>query len=172
MSTRTQDSVSSRFREFFLDQIKDIYWAEKHLSAALKKMKKAATSDELAEAFGKHHEDTLRHIASVEKVFGLLGQTPQAKKCDAMAGLISEAESMIDDTEKETYTRDAGLILAAQKAEHYEIATYGTLRIFAMLLGERGIERELEHILRNEEETDLLLTKLAKKHVNSLAVAE
>ncbi len=136
---------SAQFREFFIDQIKDVYWAEKHLSAALKKMKKAATNPKL--------------------VFELLGKTPQAKKCDAMAGLISEAESIIEDTEKDTYTRDAGLILAAQKSEHYEIASYGTLVHFARLMGEDKVARELEAILKEEKDTDSLLTCLTDESV-------
>ncbi len=93
---------SAQFREFFIDQIKDVYWAEKHLSAALKKMKKAATNPKLAEAFGNHIVETDGQIERLKHVFELLGKTPQAKKCDAMAGLISEAESIIEDTEKDT----------------------------------------------------------------------
>lgn len=168
----TNKTTDSRFREFFIDQIKDIYWAEKHLLTGLKKMKKAATSEELAAAFAKHIEESEGQIVAVENIFRLMDKTPQAKKCEAMAGIVAEAESVIDDTEKDTYTRDAALILAAQKAEHYEIASYGTLRIFAQLLGEKKVYRELENILEQEEKTDRLLTDLAEQHINSLAVAE
>ncbi len=168
----TNKTTDSCFREFFIDQIKDIYWAEKHLLAGLKKMKKAATSDELAAAFEKHIEESEGQIVSVENIFRLMDQKPQAKKCEAMAGIVAEAESVIEDTQKDTYTRDAALILAAQKAEHYEIASYGTLRIFAQLLGEKKVSRELECILEQEEKTDSLLTDLAEGHINSLAVAE
>ncbi len=163
---------SSQFREFFIDQIKDIYWAEKHFLACLKKMKKAATSTQLAGVLSDHVERGQNQIASVESVFGLLDKRPQAKKCDAMEGLISEAESVIEDTQKDSYTRDAALILAAQKAIHYEIASYGTLRIFAKLMGEKEVGSILENILREEEKTDKELTSLAVKHVNELAVAE
>lgn len=171
-STSPSETTSDKFRKFFIDQIKDIYWAEKHLVSCLKKMKRAATSEELATAFADHIEQSQNQIASVENIFRLMGKTPQAKKCDAMEGLISEAESVIEDTEKDSYTRDAALILAAQKAEHYEIASYGTLRIFAKLLGEKEVSAELERILHEEEKTDKDLTALARRHINALAVAE
>jgi len=160
------------FREFFIDQIKDVYWAEKHFLACLKKMKRAATSERLTTVFADQIEQGQAQIASVENVFALLDKKPQAKKCDAMEGLVSEAESIIEDTEKDSYTRDAALILAAQKAIHYEIASYGTLRIFAKLMGEKEISSILESILRQEEKTDKEMTSLAMKHVNELAVAE
>lgn len=121
----------SEFHQFFLDELKDIYWAEKHLVKALPKLEKAATSDELKNAFAKHTNETQNHIEIVEKVFKILGEKTVAKKCDAMEGLLEEATSIISDTDKGSMVRDAGLILAAQKVEHYEIATYGTLRAFA-----------------------------------------
>ena len=169
---RNKNTDSPHFREFFLDQIKDVYWAEKHLSSGLKKMKKAATSPTLAAAFEKHIEETAGQIERLKRVFELLGKTPQAKKCEAMEGLVSEAESMIEDTRKDSYTRDAGLILAAQKAEHYEIASYGTLKVFAEMMGETEIARELGMILKEEVSTDSLLSCLAEEDVNEMAVAE
>ena len=117
-------------------------------------MRKAATSPKLAAAFEKHIEETAGQIERLKRVFELLGKTPQAKKCEAMEGLVSEAESMIEDTRKDSYTRDAGLILAAQKAEHYEIASYGTLKVFAEMMGETEIARELGMILKEEVSTD------------------
>lgn len=167
-----KQTESAQFREFFIDQIKDIYWAEKHLGAALKKMKKAATSPKLAEAFGKHIEETDGQIERLKYVFELLGKAPQTKKCDAMEGLISEAESIIEDTETDSYTRDAGLILAAQKAEHYEIASYGTLCYYAELMGEQKVADELRAILKEEKNTDSLLTCLTEQGVHEMAVAE
>ena len=155
---KNKNTDSPHFREFFLDQIKDVYWAEKHLSSGLKKMRKAATSPKLAAAFEKHIEETAGQIERLKRVFELLGKTPQAKKCEAMEGLVSEAESMIEDTRKDSYTRDAGLILAAQKAEHYEIASYGTLKVFAEMMGETEIARELGMILKEEVSTDSLLS--------------
>lgn len=97
-ASKQPKAESARFREFFIDQIKDIYWAEKHLSAALKKMQKAATSPRLAEAFANHIVESEGQLRRLDKVFELLGKKPQAKKCDAMEGLISEAESVIEDT--------------------------------------------------------------------------
>src|SRR5688572_12073426 len=121
------EDPKSALLNLFVDEIKDIYWAEKHLVKALPKMKKAATSVELQEAFESHLEQTQQHVSRLEEVFSLLGEKPQAKKCDAMEGLIQEGESIIEDTEEGTATRDVGLIIAAQKVEHYEIATYGGL---------------------------------------------
>lgn len=170
--TRREKARSSEFRDFFIDQLKDIYWAEKHLHQMLPKLQRAATDDELAAAFEKHTKDTEWQIETVEKVFELMDKKPQTKKCEAMEGLLKEAQSVIDDTEKDSYTRDAGLILAAQKVEHYEIASYGTLRIFAGHMDERKVKRLLEKILDNEKETDISLTRLAENHINELAAEE
>ncbi len=163
---------NSEFHQFFVDEIKDIYWAEQHLSKALVKLQKAATSQELAKAFETHHKETDAQIKAVEKIFELLGEEPKAKKCDAMAGILKEAESIIDDTEKDTFTRDAALILAAQKAEHYEIATYGTLKIFARHMQHTEVEKLLEEILDNEKHTDVNLTKIAEGSINTKASKE
>jgi len=169
---KKQKMNGSEFKEFFIDELKDIYWAEKHLAEALPKMKKASTSDQLAEAFEKHTKETKQHIQIVEQVFGLFDEEPEEKKCEAMEGLLAEANTIIDDTEKDTFTRDAGLILAAQKVEHYEIATYGTLRIFAGYLENNEAVKMLEQILANEKETDVSLTKIAESYVNEKAAAE
>lgn len=163
MNTKRNNNENKQFREFFIDEIKDIYWAEKHLSAALKKMKKAATSPTLASSFEKHIAETDGQIERLKKVFELLGKTPQAKKCDAMEGLVSEAMSVIEDTETDSFTRDAGLIIAARKAEHYEIATYETLSYYAKLLGEKEVSSELEATLKEEKKTDSLLSCLSEE---------
>ena len=134
---------NSEFHRFFVDAMKDIYWAEKHLDPALLKMEKAATDPGLAAAFKKHNTESARQIQLVEQVFELLGVKPATKKCEAMAGLIKEAEEIIADTERDSFVRDAGLILAAQKVEHYEIATYGTLVALADFLPERGVKKLL-----------------------------
>jgi len=163
---------NSEFKEFFIDELKDIYWAEKHLAKALPKLQKAATSQQLASAFEKHTQETNEHIKNVEKVFEILGEKPEEKKCEAMEGLLKEADTIIDDTEKDSFTRDAGLILAAQKVEHYEIATYGTLRIFAGYLENDEAVSLLEKILENEKQTDVTLTEIAESYVNEKAAAE
>lgn len=163
---------NSEFHEFFVDELKDIYWAEKHLVKALPKMKKAATSPELAAAFEKHTQETQTHIDTLEQVFELLGEKAVAKKCDAMAGLLEEANGIIEDTEAGTLIRDAGLILAAQKVEHYEIATYGTLRVFASNMGHTDVEALLAQTLENEKATDVALTEVAESFINAEAAQE
>jgi len=168
-SSKMEDS---EFHEFFVDELKDIYWAEKHLVKALPKMKKAATSPELAAAFEKHTQETQTHIDTLEQVFALLGEKAAAKKCDAMAGLLEEADGIIEDTDAGTMIRDAGLILAAQKVEHYEIATYGTLKVFADNMGKPEIASLLQQTLENEKATDVALTQVAESFVNEQAVAE
>ena len=163
---------SSEFREFFIEELKDIYWAEKHLVKALPKMKKAATSPELAAAFEKHTEETETHVATLDQIFMLLDEKARAKKCDAMEGLLKEAEGVIQDTEAGTLVRDAGLILAAQKVEHYEIATYGTLVVFARTMGQSEVADLLQFTLSNEKETDAALTEVAESFVNEQAATE
>lgn len=162
----------SEFHQFFLEGLKDIYWAEKHLVKALPKLLKAATSEELKQAFEKHTKETQMHIETVEKVFELLDEKATAKKCEAMEGLIEEVSSIISDTDKGTMVRDAGLILAAQKVEHYEIATYGSLRTFAEKMGHMEVMNLLQQILDNEKETDVALTEIAIKHINEEASEE
>lgn len=169
---KTGKMEDSEFHEFFVDELKDIYWAEKHLVKALPKMKKAATSPELAEAFNKHTEETNTHIATLEQVFALLEEKAQAKKCDAMEGLLKEAEGIIEDTDEGSMVRDAGLILAAQKVEHYEIATYGTLVVFAKNMGHNEVAELLQSTLDNEKATDVALTTVAENFINEQAAAE
>jgi ferritin-like metal-binding protein YciE len=171
-SGMTGKMEDSEFHEFFIDELKDIYWAEQHLVKALPKMQKAATSPELAAAFEKHTRETQTHVDTLEQVFELLGEKAAAKKCDAMAGLIEEANGIIEDTEAGTMIRDAGLILAAQKVEHYEIATYGTLRVFAANMGHDDVEALLSQTLENEKATDVALTEVAEGSVNEQAAAE
>ena len=173
METKNNKEMeNSNFKEFFVDELKDILWAEQHLEKALPKMQTAATSEELASAFEKHTKETEEHIKKVENAFEILGEKAEAKKCDAMDGLLKEADSIISDTEKDTFTRDAGLILAAQKVEHYEIATYGTLRILAKYLKNKEVEKLLSNILQNEKDTDVSLTELAESYVNKKASKE
>jgi len=162
----------TEFEHFFVEQLKDIYWAEKHLGTGLEKMRKAATSPRLTAAFEKHLKESDGQIETLEQVFRLLGYKPEGKKCEAMAGLLKEAEEMIADTEKDSFVRDAGLILAAQKVEHYEIATYGTLCALAEYLPDRQVKKLLEKILENEKTTDCILTQVAEEYVNECAAAE
>ncbi|ETZ22094.1 ferritin-like domain-containing protein [Pedobacter sp. V48] len=170
--SKTGKMEDSEFHKFFVDELKDIYWAEKHLVKALPKMVKAATNPELANAFQKHTEETNTHIGTLERVFQLLDEKVQAKKCDAMEGLLKEADSIIADTDAGTQIRDAGLILAAQKVEHYEIATYGTLVVFAGNMGHTKVAELLQFTLDNEKATDVALTQVAEGFINQQAAAE
>ena len=171
-ASKPSKMANTDFHNFFVEELKDIYWAENHLAKALPKMQKAATSKELASAFEQHIEDTNLHIQTLEQVFILLDEKPAAKKCDAMAGLIAEAESIIDDTSSGTMIRDAGLILAAQKVEHYEIATYGTLIEFAKNMNKSEVAQQLQFTLDNEKATDVALTVIATKFINESAAEE
>lgn len=157
---------------FFYDQLKDIYWAEKQLAKTLVKMKKASFSDELCMAFEDHVEETKQHAVRLEKIFELMGLKPQTKKCEGMEGLAKEAETIIAETEDGTATRDVGLIFIAQKIEHYEIATYGSLHQLALTLELDEIAGLLESTLTEEKDTDRALTTIAKTHVNYDAMEE
>lgn len=172
MTTADKEKDKSALLKLFTDEVKDIYWAEKHLVKALPKMAKGATSSELTAAIEKHIGETETHINRLEEVFGILGIKPQAKKCDAMAGLIEEGQGILEDTEDGTMTRDAGIISAAQKVEHYEIATYGTLRVLANTLGLTDAAEILETTLEEEKTTDVYLTVIAEGFVNEAAAQE
>ena len=158
--------------ELFIDEIKDIYWAEKHLVKTLPKMKKATTSDELANAIGEHLEETKTHVSRLEQVFELLGKKAQGKKCEAMEGLAKEGESIIEDTEDGSATRDVGIIMAAQKVEHYEIATYGCLAQLARTLGLDKVADILAETLEEEKHADETLTGIAENDINYEAAEE
>ena len=168
----SQKNQEGLLEELFVDELKDIYWAEKHLLKALPKMAKAATSDTLRKAFTEHLAATQKHANRLEKAFGLLGQKVQAKKCEAMTGLVKEGEGIIEDTEKGTVTRDVGLIMAAQKVEHYEIATYGSLAQLAKTLGKNDVAKLMVETLEEEREADQLLTNIAENNINVEATTE
>jgi len=155
----------SKLRKLFEDELKDIYWAEKALVKAIPKMIKKATSEELVEALEHHLEETEGHVERCEKVFELLDKTAQAKKCEAMDGLLTEAEDIMSESD-EGVMRDAGIISAAQKVEHYEIATYGTLRTFAKTLGLTEIADLLQETLDEEKKADETLTSVAESAIN------
>lgn len=171
-SGTSQKSDETMLKELFVDELKDIYWAEKHLTKALPKMRKAATSDELASAFEDHLAVTETQIGRIEQVFEILDMPARAKKCDAMDGLVKEAQSLIEELPKGTMVRDAGLIIAAQKVEHYEIAAYGSLVQLAKTMGENEIADLLLQTLEEEKQTDLLLTELAVSGINIGAEGE
>jgi ferritin-like metal-binding protein YciE len=155
-----------QLEKFFEDALKDIYWAEKHLTKALPKMQKSATTDELKNAIEEHTAQTEEHVSRLEQVFELLGKKAQAKKCDAMEGLVKEGESVVEETEDGSMTRDVGIIVSAQKVEHYEIATYGSLAQLATTMGEDEVAEILNQTLEEEKETDKLLTQIAENNIN------
>lgn len=157
---------NSQLEKFFTDQLKDIYWAERHLTKALPKMKKAATTEELKSAITEHLGQTEEHVTRLEEVFELMGKKAQAKKCDAMEGLIKEGDSIVEDTEDGSMTRDAAIIMAAQKVEHYEIASYGTLVQLAKTMGREEVADILQTTLDEEKQTDENLTSLAENNIN------
>lgn len=156
----------SMLTEFFYGELKDIYWAEKHLVKTLPKMTKAATSNALKTAFTNHLSETKVHCERLEKVFSLLSKKPQAKKCEAMEGITKEGEGIIEETEAGTATRDVGLILAAQKVEHYEIATYGGLIQLAKTLGLEECAEIMVQTLNEEKAADEGLTEIAENNIN------
>ncbi|HEX6170678.1 MAG TPA: ferritin-like domain-containing protein [Chitinophagaceae bacterium] len=162
----TGDRDHPQLEKFFEDSLKDIYWAEKHLTKALPKMQKAATTEELKNAIQEHTAQTEEHVSRLEQVFELLGKKAQAKKCDAMEGLIKEGDSVVEETEDGSMTRDVGIIIAAQKVEHYEIATYGGLVQLAATMGKDDVAEILSQTLEEEKETDQLLTEIAENNIN------
>jgi ferritin-like metal-binding protein YciE len=162
---------SSQLMELFEDELKDIYWAEKALTKAIPKLIKNATSPELIKALTNHLDETAKQVIRAEQVFELLGKKPTAVKCEAMTGLIKESDEIIKECKKGSM-RDAGIISAAQKVEHYEIATYGTLRQFAETLGLTKVVKLLEITLNEEKASDEKLTEVAVSAINIEAAEE
>lgn len=155
-------------QDLFEDGLKDIYWAEKALKKELPKMEKNATSPDLKAAIASHLIETEEHIKRLEAAFKSIGKKAEAEKCDAMDGLLEEGKGIMKDTEIGA-VRDAGIIAAAQKVEHYEIATYGTLAAFAKVLGHKEALKLLLATLKEEKQCDKTLTGLADTNLNSKA---
>jgi len=172
METQTLHGTDSKLREFFVDQLKDIYWAEQKLVKTLPKLEDAATTPELKEAFVNHLHQTEEHVSRLEQIFGMVNEEAEAKKCRAMSGIVDEGEHIIDETDEGTSQRDVGLIFAGQKAEHYEIATYGGLISLAKTLGLDGAASMLTRTLDEEKAADQLLTQIAENNVNYRASLE
>ncbi|WP_188050822.1 ferritin-like domain-containing protein [Flavobacterium sp. GP15] len=168
---KAKSSAADGLRELFLDSLKDIYWAEKALTKALPKMQKNATNENLIAAIEDHLDVTNTQVDRLEQVFKIIGEKAVAKKCDAMDGLIKEGASIMEETEIGA-VRDAGIIAASQKIEHYEIATYGTLVAFAKTLGEDEAAELLSVTLAEEKEADVTLTEAAYNTINFDAADE
>ena len=160
--------AATDLRDFFIDSLKDIYWAENALVKALPKMAANATSPKLSSAIKDHLMVTKNQVARLEQVFGIIGEKAEAKKCEAMAGILKEGDSILEETTPGP-VRDAGIIAASQKIEHYEIATYGTLCSFAKTLGENDAAMLLHKTLAEEKEADMVLSNVACSEINFVA---
>ncbi|MBF8456223.1 ferritin-like domain-containing protein [Kaistella sp. G5-32] len=157
--------AADQLKDFMIDGLKDLYWAEEALVKNLPKMAKNATSRKLTAAVNGHLAETKVQVTRLEKAFKALKLKPEAVKCEAMNGILKEAEEILKETEPGA-VRDAGIIAAAQKVEHYEIASYGTLATYAKLLGHKEVLQLLLETLREEKTCDKDLTKLAKSEIN------
>lgn len=160
-----KSDAATGLRSLFEDSLKDIYWAEKALTKAIPKMIKNASSQDLIAALKEHLSVTEQQVTRLDEVFTTIGTKAQAKKCAAMEGLINEATEIMQETEHGV-VRDAGIISAAQKVEHYEIATYGTLCAFAKILGEDEAAGLLHETLDEEKEADDKLSEVAEASIN------
>ena len=149
-------------QELYVEQLKDLYNAENQLVKALPKMAKAARSDTLRQGFEHHLEQTKGHVDRLEQIFSAMDESPKGKKCAGMEGLIEEGEEVIDE-QSDSEALDSGLIAAAQRVEHYEIAGYGTVRSYAEMLGDSEAVNLLQRTLDEEKETDDKLTEIAKE---------
>ncbi|KPH14010.1 ferritin-like domain-containing protein [Chryseobacterium sp. ERMR1:04] len=167
--TPAKKNAAKELKDLFEDSLKDIYWAEKALVKALPKMYKNATDKKLQSAIELHLAETHVHVKRLEECFASLGKKAQAKKCDAMQGLLDEGKGIMEETEPGA-VRDAGIIAAAQKVEHYEIATYGTLAAYAKVLKEETCLKNLLATLNEEKICDRLLSKVADITLNSKAI--
>jgi ferritin-like metal-binding protein YciE len=162
------DRSDKTLEDLFLETLKDTYSAEKQILRALRKMSKMADSERLAFAFDTHRQETERQIERLESVFEELGKTPRGKPCEAVQGIVAEAEE-IGEEFKGSEALDAGLIAAAQAVEHYEITRYGSLRSWASELGMEKIVKLVTETLEEEKKTDALLTRLAEERANQKA---
>lgn len=169
-SSTDSHNTDGELHHLFVDQLRDILWAEKELVKALPKMAKAANDEQLAGAFTAHLAETKTHVTRLGQIFESLGMSARSKKCPAMEGLLKEADELAEDY-KDSTALDAALITAAQKVEHYEIGTYGTLRAFAKRLGYEDAVKLLTETLNEEGNADHTLTKIATGGVNELANA-
>jgi ferritin-like metal-binding protein YciE len=158
-------------RKLYVDELKDLYSAEKQILQALPRMAKKTKNEQLKKAFENHVEETRVQVERLDQIFELLGKSPRGKKCKGMEGLLEEGKEMMQE-DMEPEVMDAALIASAQKVEHYEIAGYGTVRTYAQLLGENQHVKLLQQTLDEEGKTDKLLTQLAESSINIEALQE
>jgi ferritin-like metal-binding protein YciE len=159
-------------KDFLIDELKDIYFAEHEIMKGLEKMKEGASSSKLKKAIESHHKQTEKHISRLEEAFELLDQKPAKKKCEAIIGILKEGDDVMEDTDEGTMTRDAAIIIASQKVEHYEIATYGSLAELARTIDRKDVAKLLESTLKEEKKSDVTLTVLAVDKINEQAAQE
>jgi ferritin-like metal-binding protein YciE len=168
---RDEEAIMKSMDDLFHNLLQDVYYAEKQLLKALPKMAKKSASAELEKAFTDHRDETETHVERLEKVFDLIGKKARGKKCDAIIGIVAEGEEVIEEADSEG-VRDAGMLAAAQAAEHYEIARYGTLCAWAELLGHRKAVELLRETLDEEKKADELLSSIAEGGLNEAALRE
>lgn len=158
--------------KFFIFELEDLYWAEQHILESMPKMIDAATSEALRSGLNNHLQETTEHITRLKQAFETLGEKPRDTKCKAIAGILKEVDDMIAETKKGSAVRDAAIIMAAQKVEHYEITSYGSMIAFSKLMGHNQVTALLQDTLREEDNTNSTLTSLAEGGINEQALKE
>ena len=166
METQTMKATNLKLKEFFVHQLRDIYWAEKKLFSAFPKLQEAAGTPELKDAFGQNQHLTQTHVNRLEQVFGMVDEKVNPGTCAAIADIVDEGEDSINQTNKGTTQRDTGLIFAIKKAEHYKIATYSSMINLAKNIGFRPIADLLGATLAEDKAADALLTRIAETNIN------
>lgn len=167
-----EDIKDLPFHKFFIFELEDLYWAEQHIVESMPKMIDAATSEALKSGLNNHLQETTQHVTRLEQAFEALGEKPKDTKCKATAGILKEVEDMISETEKGSAVRDAAIIMAAQKVEHYEITSYGSMIAFSKLMGHTEVTELLLDTLREEDNANSTLTSLAEGGINEQALNE
>lgn len=164
--TTSENAVNAEVEGLFINQLKDIYWAEKQLTRVFPRLEKAALAAQLKSAISDHAAQTVEHVKRIERMFSWLNKKPLGKKCEAMEGLVNEADRVIDETREGSLTRDAGIIVSAQKIEHYEIAAYSNLVQLALSIGENKAAELLQQTLEEERLADERLSSIAANTIN------
>ena len=167
-----ESTFNSKLGQFFMKTLSELHWAESTLVTVLTTMSEVSTSTELKNAFETHRDETKEHVRRLDNIFEMLGVIQESRKCIGLQGLFDEGWQMIEETETNSYQRDVALIIAAQKVEHYEIATYGSLVTLAQTLRRKDIAKELKKTLEEEKEADALLTQIAEASINEEASEE
>ncbi|OQP59709.1 rubrerythrin family protein [Niastella vici] len=166
MDSNSRGTKNSMLQDFFVTCLQELYWSETHLVEMLNTMSIAATTPQLKEAFIVHKEETEKQKKRLEEVFTLMGLPPQAERCAGLQGLFDEGWQVIDETEAGSAQRDVALIIAAQKVEHYEIASYGSLITLAKTMGQKEVANILTPTLKEEKNADNALTEIAEAGIN------